>query len=41
MVHLSLCFNPSHLERNPVVLGRTRAKQDGQEIVSERADSLC
>jgi 2-oxoglutarate dehydrogenase E1 component len=28
-VHLSLCFNPSHLELvNPVALGRTRAKQD-------------
>jgi 2-oxoglutarate dehydrogenase E1 component len=28
-VHLSLCFNPSHLEYvNTVVLGRTRAKQD-------------
>ncbi len=27
-VHLSLCFNPSHLEFvNPVVLGRVRAKQ--------------
>jgi 2-oxoglutarate dehydrogenase E1 component len=28
-VHISLCFNPSHLEFvNPVVLGRVRAKQD-------------
>jgi 2-oxoglutarate dehydrogenase E1 component len=28
-VHLSLCFNPSHLEVvGPVVLGRVRAKQD-------------
>jgi 2-oxoglutarate dehydrogenase E1 component len=28
-VHLSMCFNPSHLEFvNPVVLGRARAKQD-------------
>src|ERR1041385_1274675 len=28
-IHLSLCFNPSHLEYvNPVALGRTRAKQD-------------
>jgi 2-oxoglutarate dehydrogenase E1 component len=28
-VHLSLCFNPSHLEYvDPVVLGRTRGKQD-------------
>ncbi len=28
-VHLTLCFNPSHLEYvNTVVLGRTRAKQD-------------
>ena len=28
-VHLSLCFNPSHLEYvGPVVLGRLRAKQD-------------
>ena len=28
-VHLSLCFNPSHLEFvDPVAIGRTRAKQD-------------
>ena len=28
-LHLSLCFNPSHLEfGNPVALGRMRAKQD-------------
>ena len=28
-VHISLCFNPSHLEYvNPVALGRMRAKQD-------------
>lgn len=28
-IHLSLCFNPSHLEFvNPVALGRVRAKQD-------------
>jgi 2-oxoglutarate dehydrogenase E1 component len=28
-VHLSLCFNPSHLEfADPVVMGRVRAKQD-------------
>ena len=28
-VHLSLCFNPSHLEFvNPIVVGRARARQD-------------
>jgi 2-oxoglutarate dehydrogenase E1 component len=28
-LHVSLCFNPSHLEYvNPVAMGRTRAKQD-------------
>ncbi len=31
-VHLSLCFNPSHLEFvNPVALGRMRAKQDRED----------
>ena len=31
-IHLSLCFNPSHLEFvNPVLLGRVRAKQDRKE----------
>ncbi len=31
-VHLSMCFNPSHLEFvNPVALGRTRAKQDQRQ----------
>lgn len=31
-VHISLCFNPSHLEFvNPVALGRMRAKQDRVE----------
>ncbi len=28
-IHISLCFNPSHLEYvNPVAMGRTRARQD-------------
>ncbi|MFW6060190.1 MAG: 2-oxoglutarate dehydrogenase E1 component [Phycisphaeraceae bacterium] len=32
-IHLSLCFNPSHLEFvNPVALGRMRAKQDRSEL---------
>ncbi len=31
-VHLSLCFNPSHLEFiNPVAMGRIRAKQDRRD----------
>jgi 2-oxoglutarate dehydrogenase E1 component len=31
-IHLSLCFNPSHLEYvNPVAVGRVRAKQDRAE----------
>ncbi|MFU8804832.1 MAG: 2-oxoglutarate dehydrogenase E1 component [Bradymonadaceae bacterium] len=36
-VHLSLCFNPSHLEFvNPVVLGRSRAKQDRMDSKDSR-----
>jgi 2-oxoglutarate dehydrogenase E1 component len=38
-IHLSLCFNPSHLEFvNPVALGRVRAKQDR---VGDREKILC
>jgi len=34
-VHLSLCFNPSHLEFvNPVGMGRVRAKQDRRSDVN-------
>ena len=34
-IHLSLCFNPSHLEFvNPVLLGRVRAKQDRRKDLS-------
>lgn len=40
-IHLSLTFNPSHLEYvNPVVLGRTRAKQDRMNDV-EREQGLA
>jgi 2-oxoglutarate dehydrogenase E1 component len=36
-IHLSLCFNPSHLEFvNPVVLGRVRAHQDRFEDSDRR-----
>jgi 2-oxoglutarate dehydrogenase E1 component len=36
-VHLTLCFNPSHLEFvNPVALGRLRAKQDRQNDFDRR-----
>ena len=40
-MHLSLCFNPSHLEFvNPVVLGRVRAKQDRAGDI-EREQSMA
>ncbi len=41
-VHVSLSFNPSHVEfANPVVLGRTRAKQDrAGDAAHERALAL-
>jgi 2-oxoglutarate dehydrogenase E1 component len=36
-VHLSLCFNPSHLEYvNPVAVGRMRAKQDRHNDVDRK-----
>jgi 2-oxoglutarate dehydrogenase E1 component len=41
-IHLSLCFNPSHLECiNPVVLGRVRSKQDrAGDLARERGLAL-
>ncbi|MFO0976892.1 MAG: 2-oxoglutarate dehydrogenase E1 component [Planctomycetaceae bacterium] len=40
-VHLTLCFNPSHLEFvNPVALGRLRAKQD-RNGDRDRKKSFC
>lgn len=40
-VHLSLCFNPSHLEFvNPVAMGRVRAKQDRRHDL-DRSKVLC
>jgi 2-oxoglutarate dehydrogenase E1 component len=39
-VHISLCFNPSHLEFvNPVALGRCRSKQDRDGDI-HRTDSM-
>lgn len=40
-VHLSLCFNPSHLEFvNPVAMGRVRAKQNRKGDV-DRSKVMC
>ncbi len=40
-IHLSLCFNPSHLEFvNPVAMGRVRAKQDRVDDI-ERQQALA
>ncbi|HZZ30240.1 MAG TPA: 2-oxoglutarate dehydrogenase E1 component [Pirellulales bacterium] len=40
-LHLSLCFNPSHLEFvNPVAMGRVRAKQDRVEDHDRRRGML-
>jgi len=42
-IHLSLCFNPSHLEFvNPVAMGRMRAKQDrtGRDTRGQRGMTL-
>lgn len=40
-VHLSLSYNPSHLEAvNPVVLGMTRAKQRQRKDTSERKKAV-
>lgn len=40
-LHLTLCFNPSHLEFvNPVALGRVRAKQDRDAGARERKMGL-
>ena len=41
-IHLSLCFNPSHLEYvNPVALGRLRAKQDRSEHATRGEMGTC
>ncbi|WP_428387205.1 2-oxoglutarate dehydrogenase E1 component [Mucisphaera sp.] len=41
-VHVSLCFNPSHLEFvNPVALGRLRAKQDRSDLGTRGEKSMC
>lgn len=41
-LHLSLCFNPSHLEFvNPVVLGRVRARQDrARDLAKEKSMAI-
>lgn len=41
-VHLSLCYNPSHLEAiNPVAMGKSRANQDKRADTSGRQSSMC
>ena len=41
-IHLSLCFNPSHLEFvNPVALGRMRAKQDRTTATTRGERGIC
>ena len=41
-IHLSLCFNPSHLEFvNPVAMGRLRAKQDATGRDSRGEGGMC
>jgi 2-oxoglutarate dehydrogenase E1 component len=40
-LHVSLCFNPSHLEFvSPVALGRLRAKQDRWRLANPRAGDV-
>ena len=41
-IHLSLCFNPSHLEYvNPVAMGRMRAKQDRSGLGTRGERGMC
>ncbi|MEO1237617.1 MAG: 2-oxoglutarate dehydrogenase E1 component, partial [Planctomycetota bacterium] len=41
-IHLSLCFNPSHLEYvGPVALGRLRAKQDRSQSTTRGEIGTC
>jgi 2-oxoglutarate dehydrogenase E1 component len=41
-IHLSMCFNPSHLEFvNPVAMGRLRAKQDRTGLETRGERGMC